>query len=227
MIMNRAKGSRVFLSILLATISATSVQAAAVLAGSATTGNGDSFSVFGEGFSMTGFSGHYYAAGACRLQSCTAPGTYSFFDFISSAANVGVYGAYTLDGFGAPYVCNQTTICGAGIEFSGSFTLPDFGETPPLLLTITTPFLSDGGINGLMTSPGVYAPDLLFQGGGIATIDLQRLGRAPVYTFAGATYYFVATPEPSAIALVGLGLVALIGARRAMVCKRGSVRPSA
>jgi hypothetical protein len=97
----------------------------------------------------------------------------------------------------------------------GSFILPDFGPTPPAMLTITTPFTSDGGIGGVTLPFGGFAPDLIFVGRGIATIHLQLTGPTTTYTYAGSTYDFVATPEPSAIGLVGLGLGALLGGRRA------------
>jgi hypothetical protein len=198
-------------------LSAFSVHADTILAGTASRSDpgGDTFSVSGLGFSMDGASSFVASFGPCYIgiPTCTAPGTYSFDDTISSEQSPGLSGTYTVGGTTYSYLCNQGTTCGAVINFTGFLTLPDLGPTPPSNYVVTAPFTSTGGISGVMISPGVFAPSLSFVGGGTATITLREMAPS-VYGFAAVSYNFVPTPEPSAIVFVGLGLAGLFLIRK-------------
>jgi hypothetical protein len=186
-------------------LSAFSLQAATITSGWASTGGGDSFSVSGPGFSMNGRQAAYPEL-ACAQFGCTAPGRYGFDDGISSEqTSGGMSGSYTVGGTTYNYSCNAGTYCDGGIEFKGGFTLPDFGSTPPSVLSVTTSFSSTGGIS-LVGNPGNFDPPLSFTGSGIATINLSLI--SPVsYQVTSATYTFTSVPEPGSGRLAGIGLV--------------------
>ena len=114
-------------------------------------------------------------------------------------------GSYTVDGTTYNYSCNPGTACGGGIDFSGFLTLPDFGLTPPLVLSVTTLFSSTGGIGGVGT-PQNPDPSLNFTGSGIATITLNE-NSPGLYQFASATYTFTTVPEPTSGTLAMIGVV--------------------
>ncbi len=199
---NRVWGGRV----LLAALSILAARGSTVLGGSADTTGVGAFSVFGSGFSMVGAGGtcDYY----CSFVVSKGSGVYSFTDSISSEYASGVTGSYTLEGQQYSYYCTAGTPCCAGVEFSGTFTWP--GGLPPFsFVTVTTPFTAQGGIVAVLIAPRVLAPPLYFSGGGIATITLKQSYPGVPIEFAGGNYTFVATPEPSAMSLMGFGLVAM------------------
>ena len=111
--------------------SARAQMAQIVLGGSASTsGTSDFFSVFGAGFSMSGGGAFEAAEPPCApdgYPTCVAPGSYFFTDGINSEQIGGMAGGYTVDGETYSYFCNSGTVCSGGIDFSGEFTLPDFG----------------------------------------------------------------------------------------------------
>jgi hypothetical protein len=188
-------------------LSAFSLQAATIASGGASTGpGGDIFSISGPGFSMNGRQAAYPFTGACAQSDCAFPGTYRVSDGMSSEmTGSGMSGSYTVGGTTYNYSCNAGTYCYAGIDFSGSFTLPDFGSTPPSDLSVTTSFSSTGGISGL-GYPGNPDPPLEFTGSGIATINLH-LSSPGSYHFTRATYTFASVPEPGSGSLAGIGLL--------------------
>jgi hypothetical protein len=209
------RNGKICLRVMLGALAILPAQAGTVLSGSASTGGPDTFGVSGLDFGMAGASPfHYSSVGACSLSACTEPGTYSFFDGIASET-FGLSGSYTVNGVTYSFSCNSGTTCGGGISFQGTLTLPDQGPTPPSFLTVTAPFTSEGGIAGVMISPGVFAPSLNFVGGGIATINLRRIN-VNAYSYLSSTYDFVPTPEPATMGFVGLGLVVLTLGRRAL-----------
>jgi hypothetical protein len=184
-----------------------SAHAGTIISGTASTGiGGNTFSISGSDFSMSGGGAANLGTGPCAPLDCAAPGTYSFFDGISSEATAaGISGSYTTGGTTYNYSCNQGTNCGGGIDFSGFLTVPDFGSTPPLVLSITTFFSSTGGIGGV-GNPLNPDPSLAFTGSGIATITLHETSPG-VYHFFSATYTFSAVPEPAFGSLAGIGIV--------------------
>jgi hypothetical protein len=209
----KVTGKRAVRFLLVTSLSLFAAYAESILTGSATTASPqDVFGVSGLGFSMSGAGGFYSPAAPCGVFSltvCNAPGSYFFSDVIDSEATPGgMSGVYTVNGVPYSYACNQASTCSAGISFSGVLTLPDFGASPPGVFVVTTSFTSTGGISGVLIGPGQFAPDLMFQGSGIATISLRESFPSQ-YVFSGATYTFVATPEPETLSLVALGMGSL------------------
>jgi len=209
-----AKARLPLLALLLA-VSVFPVRAGTILGGSAQQGSSWFFSVYGTGFSVSGSSSPYVAAEPCSpygFPLCIAPGTYQFVASINSEATPGgMGGSFTVDGVTTSYYCNQGTSCGGGIDFIGWLTLPDFGDSPPSQITVTTPFTSDGGISA-------GGQSLNFVGAGIATITLQRSGQFS-YGFSSARYDFQPTPEPGTMILIGLGLAILTASRLRQFCE--------
>lgn len=208
------KTNRVWGRLLLAALSVLAAHGGTILGGSAdtTVGTAGSFNVFGSDFSIFGTGGVGFSSWPFVSES---GGVYSFIDTLSSEQQAnGITGSYTVAGQQYPYSCNQGPSCGVVIDFAGTFTVP--GGLPAFsTVTVTTPFTAQGNIGLVMIGPGVFAPPLSFSGGGIATIKVTQFESGTPPVFGGGTYTFVATPEPSAMSLMGFGLLAVaIGAHR-------------
>ena len=179
--------------------------------------NSASFNVFGSNFQASGGNGKplfvQQTGPPCPTAQdlCSAPGTYHFVDstYASNGQDPGPFfsGSLTLDG--TTYFFSSTT-CGGEMFFSGFLTLPDLGSTLPQTLVVTAPFTASGSF-GFAT---LGLPNIQFQGSGIATITMDKSPGCPAcYVGSSTSYTFIATPEPSAIGLVGLGLALLAASR--------------
>jgi len=160
-----------------------------------------------RGFTFDGFteavSGVLSPAELCSVPSndCNPGKTLSL---RASASDLDLPGHATLDGVSYPVV--GAAPADAAYEFTGTVTLPPFGQSPMASVTVPVDFsgsffVDQVGGNQLIASAS-------------ATLMLQEgttfLG-IPAWLYRGIRYDLVPVPEPTTLALVGTAL-AVVGA---------------
>ena len=171
-------------------------------------GNGTVHFVGDRGFTFDGFtdavSGTLSPAQCAFPNNDCTPG--KTLNLTAAASDLDLPGHATLDGVSYPRVDSADAPADAAYEFTGTVTLPPFGQSPTASMTVPVDFsgsffVDQVGGNQLIASAS-------------ATLMLQEgttfLG-IPAWVYRGIRYDLVPVPEPTTLALVGTAL-AVVGA---------------